>query len=619
MENGGGIVVTGTVNGNVICTTTGSYRLAKLHRPWRGMPRPDNVTSLLTWKSRIPQHLYGRDEEMAELLRWAQEDYPIGVRLLYGGAGVGKTRLAFEFAEQLASLPGWQCGQLIQPDELIAYPLGTAGTLLIIDYPDEKEAMVRTFFDCLSNMDEPQQIRLRILLLSRRETAKKLYERVKGDSAEPLGLIPLPEDENEQAWHLFADGWREIRHLKRLNNENIPLSRTTFLHWLTSHTLHRSPLFILAFALHQTDQPQDTKLRGPNIIREIVDRESNRITREAEARGIDPKAMRLLKALAGVAGSLGKSAVDYLRMQAHDDLDIPPLPTLVSTSDWSDHALQPMQPDLLAAQLLEDVMRVDHLNASHWLRQCLSLGDAQARADAISRLGRLRFDYLHVLQDSNPAAPTSSTDPLIGELALAARSDLTFCRNLGPALAKDYLERPLLPLSIAIYETLKDRAQKPQEQAEQLNNLSLNLAESGDYSGSLLTNRQAVEIYDRLAVDNFTAYGSHLAHSLTNLSIRLTESNQYASGLDTIRRAVDIFEKLAADNFSAYGADLAGSLGIFSDLLAKQDNHIGALEAVRRAVEISHSLATPGTNYEAWCDVVKLQLAKTEAHKASEQ
>ncbi|MCU7921527.1 MAG: hypothetical protein KZQ88_02355, partial [Candidatus Thiodiazotropha sp. (ex Dulcina madagascariensis)] len=316
MGDNHGIIVTGTVDGDVNLTIAGTP-LVELHQPWLIKPDPDNTAALLTWKSRIPKTLYGRDTEMAELLRWAQSDYPLKVRLIYGEGGVGKTRLAFELAARLAEKPGWLAGQVKAPDDLVAYPLGDEGTLLIIDYPEEKEKAVRTFIQRLARMEEPQGIKLRILLLARRKAASALAEDLTDRRDEPLRLSRLTEDQNEQAWRLFRAGWETVQKCRNQDTTTPPLAQGAFLDWLASNRLHRRPLFILAFALHLSDQPEATRLHGPAIIRTLVDREIHRLRREIDGFNrmhvetgephIQPEAIVLLKALAGVTGRLDRS------------------------------------------------------------------------------------------------------------------------------------------------------------------------------------------------------------------------------------------------------------------------------------------------------------------------
>ena len=63
--------------------------------------------------------LVGRETELASLRRWLKSEPPISVRVLTGEAGLGKTRLALELAEEAAA-DGWQAGFLTR-DELARF------------------------------------------------------------------------------------------------------------------------------------------------------------------------------------------------------------------------------------------------------------------------------------------------------------------------------------------------------------------------------------------------------------------------------------------------------------------------------------------------------------------
>lgn len=86
--------------------------------------------------------LLGRGTDLDALCSWVESAEPISARLLVGGAGTGKTRLAFELLLRVAAaLPGWQAGllggaelrRLVErthaPD--LNWP---APTLLVVDY-----------------------------------------------------------------------------------------------------------------------------------------------------------------------------------------------------------------------------------------------------------------------------------------------------------------------------------------------------------------------------------------------------------------------------------------------------------------------------------------------------
>lgn len=81
--NNQGIVVNGSINGNIIQGSTGEHQLTQLHIPWDSQPDPALIPSMLHWKSRIPLQLIGRDAEMDEMMRWAQSDFPLKMRIIH--------------------------------------------------------------------------------------------------------------------------------------------------------------------------------------------------------------------------------------------------------------------------------------------------------------------------------------------------------------------------------------------------------------------------------------------------------------------------------------------------------------------------------------------------------
>ncbi len=109
------------------------------------------------------------------------------------------------------------------------------------------------------------------------------------------------------------------------------------------------------------------------------------------------------------------------------------------------------------------------------------------------------------------------------------------------ALNRNHLERSLLPLAIAVENVLLTQADLPQTQASCLHNLSIRLGENGQRDVALQAIRRAVTIYEQLAQENFTNYGSVLAASLNSVqSIGLAENGEREAGLQIIRRAVRI-------------------------------------------------------------------------------
>ena len=82
----------------------------KLSVPWQRDPQK-TAFSLLTWHSAISQ-FKGRDQQMAELEQWAYDGPTISLKFVAGPGGVGKSRLAAEFAKHLQNR-GWSAGSWV--------------------------------------------------------------------------------------------------------------------------------------------------------------------------------------------------------------------------------------------------------------------------------------------------------------------------------------------------------------------------------------------------------------------------------------------------------------------------------------------------------------------------
>lgn len=605
-------VNTGVVHGDMIQITDGRrIPRTKLSIPWTTIPQ-DTIPGLLTWKSRIPKTLHGRDEEMAQLLAWAEQPQVKSLFLLHGPGGVGKTRLAFEFAERLRNR-GWHAGELPNLEAELALDLGgaygEAGVLLVLDYPEEKRQTAHDFLALVTRLSEEQGGRLRILLLGRNAS---VLQGLEGDAqylhADERELKPLREtDAGRYASALFQDAWIRIRQIRDRNAAPGP-NLQAFQAWLGRDRQHHNPLFILAYALNLSDHPEAAGLDAGALIKALVNREVRRLEKEARDLGMPETGYVLLKALAALTDGLDARHLARLRATAPSHPPLPELDVLYRSREASDRRIHPLRPDLLAAELLDHALGLCEPETGGWLYRTLALvEEKQALIDAAGRLGRLRYDWTTMLRsDDQPR-----TDPWLEALEEYAVQDLGRCHILGLALDRDYLERSLLPLSLAITQTRADAIDgetksEQTELARHLNTLSVRLAENGDHSAALVASQRAVDIRESLAQDNFTTYGPELASSLGNLSIHLAQNGDRTAALVASQQATGIHESLARDNLATYGPNLAQSLNNLSVRLAESGDRLAALVTSQRAVDIRESLAQD--NFTAYGPVLAQSL-----------
>jgi two-component sensor histidine kinase len=550
-----------------------------------------SIASLLTWSSRIPAKLIGRDAEMADLRAWAERDDPVRLRVMHGGGGVGKTRLAVEFGDALRT-QGWAACLLSGNSKPFAFQPGQAGTLLIIDYPENYPQAVTKLFNLLKSDSMPSG-KWRVLLLCRNvgiaqeidQTVPHLHDGVLAIQALAIG---------DDAWELFQAGSARMREVRGQAHAPM-LAREQFETWRDRDVRHADPLIILTFALNLLDDPGAHGLGRAEILQSLVAYERGRIERslvgfsQAEIRGAI-----LLKALAALTGGLTHADVAALKKAGlqDDEISLPGVLALKRTALWENGELPEMQPDILAAQLSHAVMQ-DYLATEAcigaWVWQGLVVGkpdDEQLRS-RLRRLVRLSLDWT-----GQVGGQYCLIDALQVDQDMAVRLEQVFETDVQ-------LEWPLFGLAVAVGKVRllhwERQANADFEKyglnfAASLNNLSLRLAEQGDRAGALVAIRRASEIYESLFRQNSAVYGPHLATSLNNLSLRLAAQGDRAGALAESQRAVTIYEDLSQQNVGAYLSDLAKSLNNLSNRLAEQGNWDGAFATSKRAVELYEDL-----------------------------
>ena len=138
--------------------------------PWQSLQDAPSQFSLLSWHTKISK-FSGRDAEIGELTAWAYSSQNVSVKFVTGDGGVGKSRLAAEFAERLQK-SDWSAG-FVNLNSPLTFKMKRDGTLLVIDYPEENRAAVEEFLRSLTFIGSPG--RMRVLFLSRRARQRLVW------------------------------------------------------------------------------------------------------------------------------------------------------------------------------------------------------------------------------------------------------------------------------------------------------------------------------------------------------------------------------------------------------------------------------------------------------------
>lgn len=208
-------------------------KLHSLSVPWQQLQNSPSVLALLSWHGQCSE-FRGRESQLEVLEAWASCDIPVSVKLVVGDGGTGKSRLAAEFATSIAE-HGWSAG-FVNLRKSIQFPLNEAGTLLVIDYPEQQPREVRELLRDLAALGQPPS-KMRVLLLSRRPVDywQQIIHDTRTDilfDSSPLNLGPLDTDES---YRLYLSTLGRVAELHGTTPLAVPFD--AFCDWLAERNI----------------------------------------------------------------------------------------------------------------------------------------------------------------------------------------------------------------------------------------------------------------------------------------------------------------------------------------------------------------------------------------------
>ena len=277
------------------------------------------------------------------------------MRFISGDGGVGKTRLAAEFAESLRE-QGWGAGflDLRDAEKFQAYAGRAKGNLLIVDYPESNPGAIEELFGDLAHL-EPLGGKVRVLLLSR-EGSDIWLDRIERSGVQAcffpksVSLLPLG---GSAPYQVFATA---LQHAKKIQNTTpIPLPEEAFTAWLNLAPENQRTLFIVALALYAALHPDESVVTytGPEVVTALARREIARLGRISRGLELPAEALARLSAMATIADGLEETAVKTLAARSKDlELGIASpheiIDQLTSVGLLVDGTLPAITPDILA-------------------------------------------------------------------------------------------------------------------------------------------------------------------------------------------------------------------------------------------------------------------------------
>lgn len=399
----------GYLKGQSLIINQAQYALPVTLQPFHSTS-PD-IAARLSWRSRTPQQLYGRDADMANLHTWAKADHAgrnLRLRVLQGAGGSGKSRLAVEFALQLQE-EGWQACHLLEPSQALALAQSATGTLLLIEDAELHVPAIKNLFKTLKHQNFGA--RLRILLLARHSTSleKWLQDYLPACHSPILHLGPLADITAVQA--MLAAIWQDSTAAQHLHHAP---HFTKLQAWLAQDEQHALPQMVLALGLQVLANAKDSAdaldWHLPHIAPHWVNLERARLRREvkmvADMQVQGTEMLLVLAALLASIGQLDAAALPTLRAWgAPLGLILPSVNQLKQTAYWSlqtvpQQVATPAWPDWLAAQMLHTVLAerlVEPTLIGAWLWQGLQLGAPPSAPSVSSPLLAQRLQRLATL------------------------------------------------------------------------------------------------------------------------------------------------------------------------------------------------------------------------------
>jgi tetratricopeptide (TPR) repeat protein/nucleoside phosphorylase len=614
------------------------------------LPSPDAAPSLLL-NARygvVPWQEEGRAEILAELNGWADDPgRAVGVRLLHGESGIGKTRLAIEWVRRRRARPE-VAGFLRQnPGEGWLERLCGLGppVVVVIDYAESRPDLVALLQRVAAfAAGSGSRRRFRVLLLARSQGDwwEALQQR---DPAlrslvtmhEPIKLRPLASTAVERdavfiaALMIFAKlrGKAPILH-SPIALDDPRFDRVLYLHMAALATVERAR----APAEQARDSARATgsTLDAGSLMDEVLQHEERFWVREGGSQvgaALDVSLARQLVVAATLRDGLATESqarklcerFEERPRTREDDALIRLLHNIYESMDRTKY-LPGLEPDLLGEGM---VLRVaapppgaGTPTGDSWIERVVVAGDDESAITST-------FTVLGRASAINPAVAGPWIEALLrGELAtravLALRAgkavgQRTAVSALGDLLA-DALERdgsasiavelaeegvpyPTVSLRrVAEWQTRTLIAHIPKEnddrtssrRASLLNRHGLHLRAVGQRKAALAATRMAVDHYHGLAERQPEEFRLGLAMSLDNLSLMLSELGDREEALVAVREAISHYRILVRNQTEAFQADLARGLTNLGLRLSELGDREGALAALRESVDHCRAL-----------------------------
>ncbi|QAZ66795.1 tetratricopeptide repeat protein [Solidesulfovibrio carbinolicus] len=562
----------------------------------------------------------GREPLLADFGAWAnahEAQRPVSVRVVHGGAGVGKTRFARELCRALG--PDWQAGFVTNAEARRTLGRGNLGawqwrkpTLIVFDYALSLVDALRVWLEELCAAT-PRAHPLRILLLERQADAQSGWlERLLQSGFGLNEMMPrdLLDGEPLRLPDLSSPAVRigiMQNMLARLGSAVVlPAEDTDFQTRLAATDWAGAPLYLMmaAMVMHQQGGVGEVLHLGRvDLALKVAEHEHKRLLLPCG----DNASMQILiahmAAFATLRGGIGARDLGSCLAREREALgcsgsDVATTRRLLSEllPDGGE-GVAPIQPDIVGEAFL-----LKHLADG----QQIDGTDAVLRAFD-DRPSEVAAVLVRCVQDFVPRQEKGA----MGHAEKAQQRAMKWLRELG--------EMPELPLTLlfTLIDALPDKtgilltlaldwqlyavtrlrvepatAETYSILASSLNNLAIRYRYAGRIDEGINAARQSVSIRrDKVCIDSDT-FLPELALSLTTLANCLSHAGKQEEALISALEAVDIRRRLFDAKPKFYEKDLAHSLHALAIIFGLLKRPKEALPIAWEATDLFIELAT---------------------------
>lgn len=540
---------------------------------------PSHELELLHAKHRAVD-LVSREKDLEALSHWLVTPKPISARLLVGGAGTGKTRLAFELLLRTnAELPDWQAGVLTgsalrkfdatkqQADWSWAVP-----TLVVVDHAQTLAGPLAELLRALTHKRRSGLPPLRLLLLERQagdwfddllreeDSTGPCAVRRLFDPPQPVPLTPIPRGRLRR--QVLDQTLAKAAEMTGKAAPALPPESQPDFAASLNRDIFTDPLNLMLAALAAGELGLQSALNRSRIelAQVLAEKELRRVERFARNPEDDAqkRALRHLTACATLVRGFTAGELDRALAEELDALRLvwPGGPgdlaqVLRRALPGEDLAVAPVEPDFVGeALVLAALARPDaRKNPDRWHRWCSTV-ERCCRRQPLATPATL----LHAFQNFGLRAE-------FGEPLLAATDALirTGLADAGPTLLlgiENALPHQTVELRFRAAEVtghlharlkaalVRGRNDLASEVARLANNLAIRLSKLNRRIEALALAHEATQLYRALVARNPGAFTPDLAMSLNNLAIRLSELGRRAEALAPAQESVERYRQL---------------------------------------------------------------------------